>query len=300
MKIINLRMHQVKRLKELELDKSIFNTEGLMLILNKKFKCDGKRMLFKYLDAQDDEAIMARKNFIVSMLNSEENYKNIDQLIIPEYGVAVDSKLCGFAMPLIEKNTNLGYLLNNEKIELDEKTYYLHELGNLIDKVHRTNGKSIKMYFGDLNEYNFIIDENNNLLAIDLDSAYVGQDMPVNMSYYLLKNNYIKKIPMKYQVRSNGYVDVAIPNMNTDLYCYNMICLNTIANESMHNIDMNNYFKYLEYLNNLGVNKDLLDSFNDIYLPVDNTNPKDFINETSYYGKTHKLTYKAYTRKYNI
>lgn len=35
MKIVNLRMHQVRRLKCLELEPGIFNTEALMLVLKK-------------------------------------------------------------------------------------------------------------------------------------------------------------------------------------------------------------------------------------------------------------------------
>ena len=37
MKIVNLRMHQLRTLKELELEHGILNTEALMLILKKKY-----------------------------------------------------------------------------------------------------------------------------------------------------------------------------------------------------------------------------------------------------------------------
>lgn len=48
MKIVNLRMHQLRNLKELELAPGTFNTEALMLILTKKqAKTEsGGRMLF--------------------------------------------------------------------------------------------------------------------------------------------------------------------------------------------------------------------------------------------------------------
>lgn len=35
MKIVNLRMHQLRKLKELVLEKGTLNTEALMLVLNK-------------------------------------------------------------------------------------------------------------------------------------------------------------------------------------------------------------------------------------------------------------------------
>lgn len=36
MKVVNLRMHQLRALKELVLERGTLNTEALMLILNKK------------------------------------------------------------------------------------------------------------------------------------------------------------------------------------------------------------------------------------------------------------------------
>ena len=80
MEIINLRMHQLRSLQELPLETGIFNTEALMLILRKnqaKTKSGG-RMLFKYLDAQDDEKTMARKMYTINMLNGSEKYKSIE------------------------------------------------------------------------------------------------------------------------------------------------------------------------------------------------------------------------------
>ena len=53
MNVINLRMSQVRKLKELELEKGTLNTEALMLILNKKITKENEPMVFKYLDSQD-------------------------------------------------------------------------------------------------------------------------------------------------------------------------------------------------------------------------------------------------------
>ena len=36
MKIINLRMHQVRNLKELQIENGVLNTEGLMLVLKRR------------------------------------------------------------------------------------------------------------------------------------------------------------------------------------------------------------------------------------------------------------------------
>lgn len=36
MKIVNLRMYQLQRLKELKIESGVFNSEAYMLVLNKK------------------------------------------------------------------------------------------------------------------------------------------------------------------------------------------------------------------------------------------------------------------------
>ena len=274
---ISLRMHQIRALKELRLPRGILNTEALMLILNKKYKTsDGKRMLLKYIDAQDDEEVMNRKTRVLSYL-IHSPYQELEELIIHDHSVFVDSKHAGFAMPLISRHTNLGKLINDPKVSFDTKKEYLIELGNLIDKVRRIESKH-KMFFADLNEFNFVIDSNKRLRAIDLDSSYIeGIDItPPDMAYYLLKNHYLSSLPKKYPTTKEG---VIIPNENSDLYCYNMIVLNALSGERMFKIDIEIYYQYLRYLEQIGVQEELIDTFRAIYQPRNNSNPRSLLED---------------------
>lgn len=298
MKIVNLRMHQVRRLKCLELEPGIFNTEALMLVLKKK-QVKGKvgsRMVFKYLDAQDDEKVMARKMYTINMLNGSSDYKNIKELIIPDYAVVVDGKVTGFAMPLIENHRNLGSIVNDENIDLDVKIPYLEQMGRIIDKVERVDNESFCMQFGDLNEYNFIIDQNDKVFAIDLDSAYLGQDIPVNSAYYLLKNKYIGEVRDKYKCNSSGLV---IPSNNSDLYCYNMILLTALSNNSMFKENIETYYLYLNHLKDVGVDKELIKIFRQIYLPVPNENPRKLLKNIDT-SVSKDMDYKVFKKEYKI
>lgn len=276
MKIINLRMYQVRKLETLKIERGVFNTEALMLVLNKKYTKSSKEMVFKYLDAQDDDRVMARKMYTMSMLNSSAAYKSIEELIISDYSVVVDGQFAGFAMELIDSHKNLGIALEDENISFEKKLNYLTQVGSVIDKVQRVDRESFRMHFGDLNEYNFILDKFGNAKAIDLDSAYVGQDEPVNNAYYLSGNPHIVKLREKYKLTRSGNV---IPSDNTDLYCYNMIVLGTLAKTSFHDKNMGTYYAYINYMKNLGVDNYLLDIFKKIYLPVNNLNPKDLLKE---------------------
>lgn len=295
---INLRMHQVRALKELRLPSGIMNTEALMLILNKKYKTpDGSRMLFKYLDAQEEKDVMDRKTKTLTALNNSQ-YKDLEELIVPSHSVIVDGVHAGFAMPLIEKHKNLGKILNDERLSFESKKKLLMQLGNLIDKVRRVESNN-PMYFGDLNEFNFIIDQEGILRAIDLDSVFIsglkGVE-PSRLAYYLLKNNYIAQIPDKYKTTNEGII---IPSENSDLYCYNMIILDTLANERMFKVDMSTYYQYLMYLESIGIPKGLLESFERIYLPKENINPRRVIEEVpKRLGK--KCDFRTFKEKYKI
>ena len=292
---ISLRMYQLRKLKELHLSSGVFNTEGLMLILNKKYKTSkGERILFKYLDLQEISSVMDRKEKILSYLN-QSPYKQLDDLIIPEYEVFVDGELAGFAMPLIEHHKNMGALLDSHIVPFEEKKTILVQLGELIDRVDRVKD-SHKMYFGDLNEYNFILDHENQLKAIDLDSCYVTDlegVTPPSMTYYLLKNNSLWNYQGKYK---RSMLGVVIPNKDSDLYSYQMIILSTLSKHPIFREDVDTYYRYLEYLKSIGVEEDLLDMFGNIYSQKSNENPKQLI-KTLDHKLAHKATFEQFQNK---
>ena len=298
MKIINLRMHQLRKLKELTLEKGTLNTEALMLVLNKhQVKTEnGERMLFKYLDAQDDEKIMGRKMYALNLLNSSRYYKQIKELIIPDTIIVVDNKIAGFALPLIENHTNLGIFLSKEENKFSKKLEYLKQVGKILHQVQEVKEESFKMNFGDFNEFNFIIDKSDIVRAIDLDSVYVGQDEPSHTAYYLLKNKYLESIPDKYKLTQSG---IMIPSNDTDLYCYNMILLNTLAEEEMYKKELDIFYKYLFHLKDIGIDKELLKIFNTIYLSKPNNNPLPLLKTINPELK-EEMSYKTFKKEYKI
>lgn len=298
MKIVNLRMHQIRSLKELKIEQGVFNTEGMMLVLKKRYAKtkDNKPMVFKYLDAQEDMKVMARKMYTVNMLNGSEEYNSIEELVIPDTAVSVDGSIAGFAMPLIENHKNLGAILNDHSIPLSEKIPYLIQLGQIVDKVERIEGETFRFQFGDLNEFNFVIDEEDKVHAVDLDSAYLGQDEPSNMAYYLLKNKYLAGFKDKYKTTNSGII---IPSDNSDLYCLNMIILNTLAKKDIFKEEIDVYNMYINYLSELGLPRELIGAFTSIYLPVDNINTTYALKKLD--PNIEKAAdFKVFKKEYNI
>lgn len=294
-------MRELKRLKELYIEPGVLNTEAILLVLKRKTFPDSIVRVFKFLDLQiryaelqEDVNVFTKKLFTVTNLNKDLIYQEMEELVIPDTLVYVDGELSGFAMPLVFNHRNLGAIINNDEIPLEVKIPYLEQMGSLLEKVQKTSGK-YPLYFGDLNEFNFIIDEEDKVKAIDLDSAYLGVGEPLSMAYYLLKNRYITSLPEKYKTTDNGII---IPTNNTDLYCYNMIILNALAKENIYKYDIDTYYRYLTYIKELGLPVELIDAFNNIYIPKDNINPRDILKmiDTSI---ERELSFKVFQKKYN-
>ena len=117
------------------------------------------------------------------------------------------------------------------------------------------------------------------LKAIDLDSSYIeGLEgiTPPSMTYYILRNYNLWKFPNKYKRTNLGIV---IPNRDSDLYSYNMIILKILSNYNMHDVDMDTYYNYLLYLESIGIDKNLIDIFRNIYSDDSNLNPGDLVYE---------------------
>ena len=178
------------------------------------------------------------------------------------------------------------------------KKKYLIQLGNLIDKIHRIETDH-KMSFGDLNEYNFIIDQQGCLRAIDLDSSYVdGFDeiTPPSMSYYLLNNTHLEDTALKYPETDDCII---IPDRNSDLYSYHMILLSVLGGQPIFREEIDKYYQYLDFLRELGVSQALIDSFIQLYTPKDNENPRQLI-ESLDDMLPHKSSYVQFQKKYHL
>lgn len=274
-KIIDYDREDIDRLVSLNINEGVLNTEGTMLLLDSLKTRSGGRVLFKYLENQDSPRIMQRKEDIVDYL-ADSKYRLLDEFVIPEYKIRVDEEIVGFGMEYIENSHNLGSIINSDR-DFKTKKKYLTSLGLLIDKVDRVDADK-KFYFGDLNEYNFLVTDDK-LKAIDLDSSYIeGLEgiTPPSMTYYILRNYNLWKFPNKYKRTNLGIV---IPNRDSDLYSYNMIILKILSNYNMHDVDMDTYYNYLLYLESIGIDKNLIDIFRNIYSDDSNLNPGDLVYE---------------------
>ena len=93
----------------------------------------------------------------------------------------------------------------------------------------------------------------------------------------------------------DGVEDLFIPSRDTDLYCYIMILLNTLSGINMTNVTTTNFYLYMNYLENIGINKNLLFAIESIYHNGDNQNVLPYLDELIY-----KEPYQANAKVYRL
>lgn len=264
METITISNEKLNSLPKLNIDSSITNEEGNIYLYNDS--------LLKTL------YITSGSNYENKIKNVEfinNNVVNIKELVIPKEFVNMDDKIIGFTMDYIKNVTNLGLILNNDEVCNKKKIDLLQKLGILIKKTSSLKKENIDFYFGDLHEYNFLTNKDEDIFAVDVDSVSLNDKYP-SPSLYLNKNKNIGNLITKYKTNVYG---ITYPSSNSDLLCYNMIILNSISNNKISEMDLPEYNDYINYLKYLGMSKKLINSFNKIYSTEDNINPIDYLYE---------------------
>lgn len=273
MKIISLSKNRFEKLEKLKLSREIFNTESIIYDFNYR----GSKKILKTLYLLNGPTF-ANKLYTIEMLDS--NKENLpSSFYIPDCLCSVDSKIIGFTVPKIE-GTNLSVILKSNKVEYKEQLYYLKKIGELLNQLHniRKYTPLKDIYINDLQDSNFMVDNSNKeLKVVDLDSCKICSNYP-SASRFLTSKAIVKGIS-KYKLNednhSNGYI---IPNEDSDLYCYCMIILNYLYGDSVYTMRIDEYYEYLNYLEHVGINKELINIFSKVVANCKNENPLNYLD----------------------
>lgn len=217
--------------------------------------------------------------------------------MLPDYLISINHETVGFTSPKID-SVNLSLVLENKKILLEEKKKHLQAIGELLSKMSdiRENTDLKDFFLNDLHASNFVIDKNDILRAVDLDSCKIA-DNKIFPSLYLTNYNFMKyEIYGKYEKNNN---DSIIPNEATDLYCYYMVILNFLLEGKIHLYSIEEFYLYLNYLEYIGVSKELINCFYSIFDTGSNINPVPFIETLTdeQVGRARENVYKLNRKK---
>ncbi|MDD2505065.1 MAG: hypothetical protein PHF21_02195 [Bacilli bacterium] len=274
MEIINYSNYKFNKMEKYILEKSVVNTECTLYFLPCKEKWLKKMKLFKKFYVTSGP-YLGNKLLTINTLIDNKDLLGIEELIFPERLVAVNDTICGFMMPYID-SVDLGSLLSDLNVPTERKIELLKEVGQILKKVETASKYVKNFYLNDIHENNFILEkETNKLLAVDLDSSSIGDNMPFPSKYLHFIGNKVEGQINKYQKNEDG---IFIPDQNSELLCYNVMVLNMICNGQINILNINDFYCYLEYLKTIGFKHDLLDCFAKIYANCDNENPMEHLD----------------------
>lgn len=281
MDIINMSSKQIT--SNITLDS--YNTSGYLKIVN----YFNRKMVIKKIDPIRCDEVISKVLFL-------NRYKNLmpSNFVIPEFLVLLDNKDLYMAIDYINGN-NLGDVLKDKNINIRDKKIYLSYIGNTLEEMRhmRENPLLSDFCLGDLHEDNFIV-SNKKLYTIDLDDAKIDSISPI-ASYLQVGSLFSYLHTDKYIIEDyNPYFVKYKVDYNTDMYCYIMVILNFLYGDNVNNMDMEEFYCYLDYLDRLGIDGSLLKCFNSISSSDDNINPMNYIDSltSNQIYRAKKIVYK--------
>ncbi len=307
METISLTKKRFETLTPYELPNYVYNTEGTLYVLPIKNRWTTQLKLLKRLFLTNGKVFGNKLQTINSLIDNKEEL-NIEEIVFPEKIATVGGEIVGFTMPLID-SINLSTALRSKEIDNERKIKYLRQIGMILEKMKlRRDYTSVsEFYINDLHESNFIVDKNDTVKVIDIDSCKINGNDIFN-SKYLSRKSFIKEVykyvknsecnsDYTYHKYSTDISGAFIPDQNTDLYCYIIVILNFLYGDNIQNFTLQEFYDYLEYLQYIGVDKELLSYFEKIATCSENENPYELLDSLiPFIGRSNYHVY-SYLKK---
>lgn len=287
MQIKNISKKRAESLKKIELD--FPNTEANLYLFNLKNNWEINDKVFKRFFVIDGESF-GNKLSTITTLNTYKEIRDIKEFVIPDCLVSIKSIITGYAMDLVD-GVNLSNIIYDPNVDFKTKINLLKQLSNVLTRMKeiRTYSSLTDFYIGDIHEENIMVDKDMNIKIIDLDSCKIAGNLATPTRYLqsLKRKNIIND---KYVLDKNN-PDIIMPNEQTDYYCLIILLLNTLYLGNTLNmknprlkykitqLDMNEYYMYINYLKSIGFSLELIDCFENIYTNKSNIN----IGDNNYY-----------------
>ena len=274
MEIISMSKNKFDKLEPIILPNGVCNTECDLF----HFRYGNKHKALKklYLTGGNN---FGNKLYTIEALSSNADLIP-DNFILPEYLVAINKRIEAFVMPFIE-GVNLSVVLDDISISYEDKIYYLKMVGQILEDMSNTRKfTELKdFYIGDLHEDNFMVDlGKRQIFVTDVDSFKIAG----NLSFparYLNKRALLNNVNGKYRISRDAHAIANYNiNENTDLYCYIIVILNYLYGEKINNISICDFYNYLNYLDSLKFDQNLLHCFERIVSNGKNINPLPYLD----------------------
>jgi len=280
MNVYNISKKEFKNL--IPFETTSVSTESELFIFNKHHKWNTEKSLFKKFYVTEGE-YFGNKLYTINNLLDLKNNNNINELVFPSSIISVGNQIQGFSLPIIEDATAFSIIQNDSNIDLKDKLNILKNYMKVLDKVH----KQPNFFIGDIHEDNFLVNNNGDIKIIDLDSCKIGNNNPF-AAKYLNTNRNIEKMTQKYSLFNDSIYN---QNINTDIFCYIIMLLNTISGININKLSLDEFYEYLNYLSSIGYDTEVLKQFSTIYTNEQNNFD---INSFKYIPTSYQSSYKVF------
>lgn len=301
MQTLKLSQKQLDNLEEYSVPAGISNTEAKLYKLKigiKKY--DNQDLLLKKLYITQDRMVeddkyglyytstVSNKYHTISKLNDYQNILNMDELVIPRHQVDVRGEVVGFTVPEIKNAIPLQIINEQKTTTFEDKINYLKQIGLLLRKIESLNKSDLKFFIHDLHESNIVVDQEKKIHLVDLDSSSFTQEYGLPSKYLCINKNIKNLSKYKY----NNF-DLPYPSVENDLFCYNIMILNTLYGGEISKLPKEEFYQYLSYLVSIGYSYEFINCLAKIYNDASNVNPVDYLEEltSDKIGKAGKPVY---------
>lgn len=265
MEIINLTQKELKKLIPFHVEEPAINSDA-----NFYYRKKDKNILYKIFRTNSSKLLSEKKQIIEELIAAKEEI-NIPELVLPENIITIDNGFKGITINKIN-GCNLSLFLSSKGCPIRVKIGLLKELGKLLQRIHQVN-PTLNLAFGDVHGDNFMC-SGEKLYAVDTDCMKIHHNK-ARASYYIRLNSWINEIS-KYELDDSDFVDIS---KDTDIFCFIMMILDVIANEKIYLLTLDEYKRYLDYLNTLGFDTNLLNAFASVFNPnISNINPTIYLD----------------------
>lgn len=298
METMNLSKKRFDSLELYKLPASVFNTEAKLYVLPVKNRWETVNKILKKLYITNGPMFGNKLQTINSLIDLKDEI-DMEEIVFPEKLAVINQQVVGYIMELIN-SINLGVILNSPYIKSERKVNYLRQVGEIIEKMKKVrNYTSVKdFYLNDLHENNFVVDIiTDKVKVVDIDSCKINGNYTFP-SKYLTEKSFANSI-RKYEHEKNQVCGgIFIPSYDTEIYCYVMLILNTLYGGGINRIPIQEFYNYLDYLKELGVDINLIINMERVLTNSHNINPYENLESlTSVIGKAHQNVYKKVKNK---
>lgn len=295
MNTIFLTRSQFMKLKKHKLEKNINNTEATLYLYHKRGNINSSNFMLKQFYIKEGE-YFSNKLFTLNNLIDNRSIINLDNLVLPFLLVVINGTVSGYLMPYI-KGPNLLTILQNPKIEIDVKLDYLRQVGQILENVANNPELNGQFSLGDVHEGNFVIEEESNkVYAVDLDSCKIKNNLP-SPAKYLVNNPNLEQMQYKYPKNQDG---IHLVSQDTDILCYICMILNTISKVEIYKLPLEEYFIYLDYLEEIGFGPDFVNCCRLVYTNAPNLSPLHYLDQIpQLIGRASYAVFKIYQEQMN-